>query len=286
MQVEKKLPKIGHAISTASSCYHTTPSPPAAPQTAARLRCPGRAAAHAPAAVHGGAVQAVTGQLDASARQEHPNGMPAAVTSMLSGNTPALLAAAHQPCWWQQISRPCPPPHLLLQLPDAAHAVPQKSARILHMRNVVRVTAGLAGKYAAGHEGTQRLKCKQSRAPAKLLGLRDGSTTQQQRAAAQTAPASQRTRGRSGSSAPWLGSCRQEGWAAPCAASRRPGSSPARWAPACKGGGSVGKGVLLLQQQASWEAGRLNAAHLSLLTSLLCALLTGTAVRRPWRCGR
>ena len=71
-------------------------------------------------------MQAVTSMLHVS-DTGHPVGMPAAATSMLSGSTPALLAAANQPRCWKQISHPAVPTpslhHLLLQLPDAAHAV-------------------------------------------------------------------------------------------------------------------------------------------------------------------
>ncbi len=109
---------------------------------------------------------------------------------------------------------------------------------------------------------------------------------------AQTHISPELTRGRSASSAPWRGSCVPEGWAAPCAASRRPGSGPARSAPACKaGGGAAAAGRWVVVQPAAQQLvlflGCSSMTHTPVIrTSLLCALVVCSALRRPWRRGR
>lgn len=125
----------------------TAGAPLPSPQTAARLHPPCCAAARAPACMHGAVVSRRVRMRELLAAQQ-PAGS-------------RWLAAAWSP--------PLQTTRLLLQLADAAHAVPQEGTGILHVGHVVGV-AGTKTKHGVGGQVEESCKGREVNACTSSVG--------------------------------------------------------------------------------------------------------------------
>lgn len=179
--------------------------------------------------------------------------------------------------------------HLLLQLPDAAHAIPQKGTRVFHMCDVVCVTAAIysKGQRQGGRGCAWRQAGMGKRAARRAWGAEQAGLRSQARPQACAACTAVNPRLQTAPKAAvgavllgWIG------------ASRRDGPRlvpPVGGGEACRHSGRLrerrGGGMLAHPEHLAWPAGS-TCNPSAPLTSLPWAQVMGAALRRPWRSGR